>query len=187
MKHETIILSRDVTAIRIPDGDALPLPAGSQVMIQQALGDTFTVVTETGYMARIAGFDADALGKENPRELNVDIDSSDPKAIEKAAWDLMRTCFDPEIPVNIVDLGLILSCEVVPDQTQETTQKTYQILVKMTLTAPGCGMGPVLQHDAQTKLSRLPGVSEATVNIVFDIPWHQGMMSDAARLQLGIM
>ncbi len=178
-----IHLSRDVNAIRIPDGIPLPLPQGTAVMIQQALGGAYTIITDTGHMARIAGADADALGK-TPERLPVNLDHVDASAdaIESAAWELMKTCFDPEIPVNIVELGLIYDCKV-----NATDANQFNIDITMTLTAPGCGMGPVLQYDVEMKLKQIPHINNVDVTLTFDPPWQQERMSEAARLQLGLL
>lgn len=188
--YENVTLTRDVEAIRIPSGEKGTLREGTEVTITQTMGGTFTVQF-IGGLARIEGSDADALGKEAadaaPGRHKAGSGSAEPVSqdvMEKSVWDQLKTCFDPEIPVNIVDLGLVYDCNVDPigDNSGE-----YKVEVNMTLTAPGCGMGPVIQQDAFTKIMELDGVQEANVEIVWDPPWNQGMMTEAARLQLGLM
>ncbi|MEM7232053.1 MAG: putative Fe-S cluster assembly protein SufT [Planctomycetota bacterium] len=183
IERESIELTRDVNAIVIPDGSPTSLTKGSKVTLQQSLGGTYTVSTEFGFLARIAGEDADALGKEVEavQESDAPVDQS---TVDQAVWAALATCYDPEIPVNIVELGLVYECKVVES---EARPGTFQVEVRMTLTAPGCGMGPVLQGDAATKIRNLPGVSGVNVELVFDPPWQQQMMSEAARLQLGMI
>jgi probable FeS assembly SUF system protein SufT len=181
--HESITLSRDCEAIQIPSGGKMMLPAGTMVMITQSLGDTYTVTTDHGYMVRISGKDADAMGLERPQSA-----AAAPEApqgaedLEKLVWDQLRTCYDPEIPVNIVDLGLVYECKIT-----ELEHGAHRADVKLTLTAPGCGMGGVLAADAQDKIAGLAGIREANVEIVFEPPWNPSMMSEAARLELGMM
>ena len=176
---EPIRFERDCAAIMVPSGDLVNLPAGQTGYITQALGGSFTVFVE-GNLFRIRNEDADALGKEPMPLPELPADASDDD-IEKAVWSQLRTCFDPEIPINIVELGLVYSCEITrePDGQRIAT-------IKMTLTAPGCGMGPVLAQDVKQKVESLPGVAEADVEIVFDPQWNQNMMTEAARLQLGL-
>jgi len=193
MNREPIALKREVDAIQIPYGQPLKLPAGSLVTIHQVLGGNFTVVSDRGMMARIDSWDADALGDAGKAALEEAKYSApekpDPKApvtkegVVKAVWDQLKTCYDPEIPVNVVELGLVYEVKVEP----HPSGTGYVVDVKMTLTAPGCGMGPVLQMDAVAKLNSIPGVKKANVEIVFDPPWDREMMSDAAKLQLGMM
>ena len=171
--------TRDVEAKEIPSGTPISIPAGSPVTITQSLGGSFTVVTPHGYMARVEGKDADAIGEEPVAE---DASAASGKSVEELCWDVLRTCYDPEIPVNIVDLGLVYKCEVT-----DRPEGGKKVSVAFTLTAPGCGMGDVLRGDIQSKLSGVPGVSEAEVSVLFDPPWNMSMMSDAAKLQLGMM
>ncbi len=182
--HESITLSRDCEAIQIPSGAKMVLPAGTMVMITQSLGDTYTVTTDHGYMVRISGKDADAMGFERTATASAaTVDA--PRGVEdleKLVWDQLRTCYDPEIPVNIVDLGLVYECKVT-----EIENGGHRADVKLTLTAPGCGMGGVLAADAQDKIGGLAGIREANVEIVFEPPWNPSMMSEAARLELGMM
>lgn len=179
-ERETIELERDVRAVLIPDGTPIELSKGSKVTVQQSLGGTWTVSTDIGFLARIDGKDADALGFEPPAS-TVDPARTDRESVETAVWDALRTCYDPEIPVNIVELGLVYECKVEPAGEGKNT-----VSIRMTLTAPGCGMGPVLQADVQNKVSALPGVETATVEVVFDPPWSPERMSEAAKLQLGM-
>lgn len=174
---EIIYLLRDCYALMVPSGAKMKLHQGMEVRITQQLGNSFTVEV-FGNLARIEGKDADALGKE----------AADPLAelpagasIEDQAWAMLKTVYDPEIPVNIVDLGLVYDCNI---RTLE--QGKYQITITMTLTAPGCGMGPVIADDAKHKLEKIPTVTESIVNIVFDPPWSREKMSDAAKLELGL-
>jgi len=178
--NEPVTLSRDVRAIIVPAGEELLLREGTSGFITQALGGSFTVYFE-GNLFLIAGADADALGKE-PVPLPEVPDNATDEDIEAVIWKQLKTCYDPEIPVDIVELGLIYRCEVKPLGNGERS-----VEVDMTLTAPGCGMGEVLVRDAQDKISLIPTVSDVTVQLVFDPPWHQGMMSDDARLQTGLM
>lgn len=178
--NEPVTLARDVKAIIIPAGEALTLRQGTPGFITQALGGSFTVYVE-GNLFRIAGTDADALGKEPTPPPEVPDNPTDAD-IEAIIWDQLRTCYDPEIPVNIVDLGLIYSCQVAAGQNGERS-----VDVDMTLTAPGCGMGDVLVADAQEKIAIIPTIADVRVQLVFDPPWNQAMMSDEARLQTGLM
>jgi probable FeS assembly SUF system protein SufT len=182
--HESITLSRDCEAIQIPSGAKMVLPAGTMVMITQSLGDTYTVTTDHGYMVRISGKDADAMGLELAPAAPVTATEAPQGAgdLEKLVWEQLRTCYDPEIPVNIVDLGLIYECTVTALEGGG-----HRAEVKLTLTAPGCGMGGVLAADAQAKIGGIAGIREANVEVVFEPPWNPGMMSEAARLELGMM
>jgi len=180
---EQIVLNRDVEARVIPEGNLITLPSGTSVTITQQLGGTFTVVSQMG-MSRIAGADADALGLEIPGEAQA---AASTEAIagpleEDEIWEQLKTVFDPEIPVNIVDLGLVYSCE-----SEENEDGTHQVEVKMTLTAPGCGMGPVIADDARSKIVSLPGVTDANVEIVWDPPWNQDMISEEGKMVLGLV
>lgn len=178
--NEPVTLERDVKAIIIPAGEELTLRQGTPGFITQALGGSFTVYVE-GNLFRIAGSDADALGKEPTPPPEVPDNPTDAD-IEAVIWDQLRTCYDPEIPVNIVDLGLIYRCNVTAGSNGERS-----VDVDMTLTAPGCGMGDVLVADAQEKIAIIPTVADVRVQLVFDPPWNQAMMSDEARLQTGLM
>ena len=179
--RENIVLTRDVNVVQIPDGTHTVLPKGHVVTLFQSLGGNFTVTTERGYIVRIAGEDADALGKEPPSMSHLEY-GSDAETVEHNAWEVMKTIFDPEIPVDIVDLGLVYHCKVTP-----VAEGRNNVEVIMTLTAPGCGMGPILQHDVELAIKNLPGVEKVTVEVVFDPPWSRDMMSDIAKLQLGML
>ncbi len=177
---EPVTLQRDCKATIIPSGEEVNLPAGTVGYITQALGGSFSVYVE-GNLFRIAGTDADALGQEPvmPPELPANASNQD---VEAVIWQQMRTCFDPEIPINIVDLGLIYRCDL-----QNNDDGTRSVSIDMTLTAPGCGMGEILVDDVKEKVEIIPTIKEANVELVFDPPWHQGMMSEEARLQTGLM
>lgn len=178
-----IELSRDVVATVIPYGQKIPLPKGSRVEITQELGGSFTVLSDYGLL-RIEGKDADALGREKPPgtpELPAEA-PTDVKEVARLVWDELKTCYDPEIPVNIVELGLVYENKVEPHP-----DGGWKVEVKFTLTAPGCGMGDILQQEAREKILSIPGVREAQVEVVFDPPWNPSMMSEAARLQLGFL
>lgn len=178
--NDPVSLGRDCKAIIIPAGEEITLPAGTNGFITQALGGSFTIYVE-GNLFRIAGADADAIGQEplEPPELPADATDSD---IESVVWEQMKTCYDPEIPINVVDLGLIYDCKVEP-----TDNGMRKVSVQMTLTAPGCGMGPVLVEDVREKVEIIPTVESALVELVFDPPWNQSMMSEEARLEAGLM
>jgi probable FeS assembly SUF system protein SufT len=176
MSGDTVTLARDCEATQIPYGGRELLPAGSQVRIMQSLGGSYTVSTEQGSMVRIDAKDADALGLAPQAPAA----PAPAQFSEKLVQDQLRTVYDPEIPVNVVDLGLIYSCKVT------AVEGGHSIEINMTMTAPGCGMGDVLKADIERKLSQLPEVKQVQVNIVFDPPWHPGMMSEAAKLQLGL-
>jgi probable FeS assembly SUF system protein SufT len=180
LSSEPFTLERDCAAIMVPQGEPVVLPAGQIGYITQALGGSFTVYVE-GNLFRIAGNDADALGKEPLPPLELADNASDAD-VEKLVWQQLRTVFDPEIPINVVELGLVYDVSV--EAAAEQQRKVY---VKMTLTAPGCGMGDILIDDARTKLELIPTVSEADVDLVFDPPWNHSMMSDAAKLETGML
>jgi probable FeS assembly SUF system protein SufT len=176
--YEQIDLKRECEAIEIPSGIRRVLSASSRVRISQFLGTSYTVVSDMGCMFRIDAKDADALGLTAPAA--EEKKPSDGIFSEQMVWDQLKTVYDPEIPVNIVDLGLIYSCEIVAQE-----QGGKKIDVKMSMTAPGCGMGNVLKADVEGKLQRLPEVQEVHVEVVFDPPWSPALMSEAAKLQLG--
>jgi probable FeS assembly SUF system protein SufT len=178
--REARTLSRDVEVAAIPYGDRLTLTMGTTVFITQALGGSFTAMTDHGYLVRIEGKDADAIGEKPVQAMTAE--DTKGRSTQELAWDQLKTCFDPEIPVNIVDLGLVYKCEAQPlDGGGE------RVHVEFTLTAPGCGMGDFLRQDVEQKLLAIPGVAGADVQVVLDPPWDQSMMSDVARLQLGLM
>ena len=178
--NEPFSLQRDVDAVIIPAGERLILREGTDGFITQALGGSFTVYVE-GNLFHIAGTDADALGKEPVEPPKVPENATD-EDIETVIWQQLKTCYDPEIPINIVDLGLIYRCDIT---TMPNGQRSVN--VDMTLTAPGCGMGEILVQDAQEKIAIIPTVADVMVELVFDPPWNQSMMSDEARLQTGLM
>jgi probable FeS assembly SUF system protein SufT len=174
--NEQIELAREIEVTQIPSGIPHRLAAGTKVRLMQALGGSYTVMTELGYMVRIDAKDADTLGlTPSTAAPEVPADFS-----EKLVWDQLRTVYDPEIPVNVVDLGLIYSCQIAP------AAEGNKIEIKMTMTAPGCGMSDVLKADIQRKLSSLPSVKEINVEVVFDPPWDPSKMTEGARLQLGL-
>jgi probable FeS assembly SUF system protein SufT len=177
--NEPVVIQRDVGAVMVPAGEVVTLKAGQAGYITQALGGSFTLYAD-GNLFRVAGEDADALGKEVIKALELPPNAKDDDVL-KAVWEQLKTCYDPEIPINIVDLGLVYECEVTP-----TGEGTRRVAVKMTLTAPGCGMGDILVDDAKDKIERIPTVSEACVELTFDPPWNPSMMTEAARLQTGM-
>lgn len=180
--RDEVQLTRDVTGILIPDGTPYPLYEGNPVTIMQTLGGAYTVFTDVGYMVRIGAEDADALGKTPmPPAPEIAEASDEPASVEKATWALLHTCYDPEIPIDIVELGLIYGCKVTPVPSGKN-----RVDIQMTLTAPGCGMGPVIQSDVERKVRSLSGVEIVDVEIVLDPPWTQDLMSDEARLELGL-
>lgn len=178
-----IVLKRDCEAVLIPAGTRITLQAGEPVQIAQALGGSFTVIIH-GNMARVEARDADALGMETAPGTSpaVPAPAEGAPVTEEHVRDVLRTCYDPEIPVNILDLGLVYDLQIVPQDGGGS-----RVEIKMTLTAPGCGMGPVLQQDVESKVSSLPGVKEAAVFLVWDPPWNREMLSEAAKLELGLM
>ncbi|MBT8079820.1 MAG: putative Fe-S cluster assembly protein SufT [Gammaproteobacteria bacterium] len=178
--NEPVTLERDVTAVIIPVGEAVTLREGTPGFITQSLGGSFTIYVE-GNLFRIAGADADALGKEPVPPPAIPENATDAD-IEDVIWQQLKTCYDPEIPINIVDLGLVYRCDVTSNE-----DGSRSVSVDMTLTAPGCGMGDILVQDAQDKIAVIPTVSDVQVELVFDPPWNQTMMSDEARLQTGMM
>lgn len=176
---ETIQLKRDCEAIAIPSGQRQVLPQGTAVRIVQARGESYTISTPIHALYRIDGRDADALGLEQAKPVN---EPTQQKTLsEKLVLDTLRTVYDPELPVNIVDLGLVYSCTIVPDASGAN-----EVVIRMSVTAPGCGMSNVLKSDVETKVQRLPGVQKVRVDVVFDPPWNPSRMSEAARLQLGM-
>ena len=179
-ENEPVVLNRDVEAVMVPVGTPITLKSGLAGYITQALGGSFTLYIE-GNLYRIAGEQADAIGKERvvapvlPPDATID-------DVKELAWQQMRSIYDPEIPINIVDLGLVYNCLVTAQ-----ADGTRAVRIDMTLTAPGCGMGEVLVADVRAKVELIPTVTNAEVNLVFDPPWSQSMMSEAAKLQTGMM
>ncbi len=174
-----VIVKRDIEVITIPFGNNMTLPSGSQVRVAQAFGGNYTVVTDMGVMVRVDAADADAIGEISSAPAAQPVIASGTYD-EKAVWDRMRTVYDPEIPVNIVDLGLIYEVKA------DDVDAGKRVNIKMTMTAPGCGMGDILKQDVEKKVATVPGVKEVNVEIVFEPQWNLGMMSEAARLQLGL-
>lgn len=175
------ILSRDCEAVLIPGGEGITLPQGTRVHITQTLGGSYTVMAEFG-LARISGENADALGEEQQETPAVQNVAPGVELSEEMVLDQLKHCYDPEIPVNIVDLGLVYGCDI-----EKTAEGNYRIDVKMTLTAPGCGMGPAIAADAQSKILALPNVENAEVNLVWDPPWNQEMISEEGKMKLGMI
>jgi probable FeS assembly SUF system protein SufT len=185
--NEPITLTRDVEGHIVPDGTKVTLEKGELAVITQSLGGNYTVVVN-GNMFRLEARDADALGLEVVAKstANKTTKTGTPgtiEEIEQEAWNQMRTCYDPEIPTNIVDLGLVYDCHFEPLGAPDS----YKALVKMTLTAPGCGMGDVISQEVQNKLLAIEGIDEANVEVVFEPLWNRDMMSEAAQLELGMM
>jgi probable FeS assembly SUF system protein SufT len=178
-ENEPFVVNREVRAVIVPAGQEVKLKPGQAGYITQALGGSFTVYLE-GNLFRIAAEDADAIGQETvkPPQLPPNATEED---VRKLAWEQMRSCYDPEIPINIVDLGLVYDCSVTQNE-----DGTRSVDVTITLTAPGCGMGEILVEDVRDKIRRIPTVREVRVELTFDPPWSQSMMSEAARLQTGM-
>lgn len=182
MYQEPITVSKDCLAVQIPSGEPTEIKKGTQVYLTQALGGSFTVMTENGFMVRLEGKDAEAIGQEVSS--NQELLKSDDTPIETKVFEQLKTCFDPEIPVNIVDLGLIYDCQILP--VHENSDH-YEVKIYMTLTAPGCGMGDFLRMDVENKVSEVPGIENVYVQMVWDPPWDQSKMTEAAQLQLGML
>ena len=178
--YKEVTLIRDCEAIQIPSGEKLTIKAGTTVVITQSLGGSYTIATDRG-LARVTEENVDALGLQPVEKAakgaveTVDVD-------EKAVWDQLKTCYDPEIPVNIVDLGLVYDCSITPQP-----EVGAKVNVKMTLTAPGCGMGPTICAEARSKILAIPGVADADVDLVWDPAWNQGMISEVGKMQLGLI
>ncbi|CAL7962874.1 putative metal-sulfur cluster biosynthetic enzyme [Gammaproteobacteria bacterium] len=177
IEQETIKLTRDVTVVLVPLGSLITLPKNTEVTIMQSLGGTYTITTP-GSMYRLENKDADALGKTH---LTFTLAENENIALEDKIWNVLRTCYDPEIPVNIVDLGLIYGIDIAPNADNKSN-----VIIRMTLTAPGCGMGPIITADAKEKVLSLPEVSSVEIELIFDPPWDRSMMSDQAKLELGL-
>jgi probable FeS assembly SUF system protein SufT len=182
-EHNPVEINRDCKATLIPSGDPIVLQAGVTVTVTQALGGSITVQTDLGQLARISGDDAIDLGLGDMLEPATDTSASDdtPFDVEQVI-ERLKTVFDPEIPVNVVDLGLIYGCEAI-----DLPDGTHRVEIKMSMTAPGCGMGDVLRDDAHQRVAEMPGVSEVDVELVWDPPWDLSRLSDAARLELGMV
>ena len=181
MDDGPITLTRDVEAAIIPIGERVTLQKGELARLTQSLGGSYTVVVN-GNMFRIEGKDADALGLEVAAKPVSTGAAVSQEKLEKEIWNQLRSCYDPEIPVNIVDLGLVYDCHL-----SSLNAGSFRADVKMTLTAPGCGMGPMLAQDVQNKLLGLEGVDDVAVELVWDPPWNQSMISEAGKLQLGLL
>lgn len=181
--NKEFTLSRDCDVILIPSGEKFTIPSGTGGVITQALGGSYTIATSYG-LSRIAEKDLDALGlqKEHGGEKQKAAVKTNGEVSEDDVWNQLRQCYDPEIPVNIVDLGLVYDCRLTKKDDGGT-----KVEVKMTLTAPGCGMGPAIAHDAQSKILSIDGVDEADVQLVWDPPWNQNMISEAGRMKLGMI
>jgi len=181
--RESVLIRRDVVGELVPYGTPYELQEGQWTEITQALGTSFTLLVE-GRLVRLGGADADAIGKDTPEAMTVehDGDETTDEEIKRLIDEQLHTCYDPEIPVNIVDLGLVYKCELEP---YEQEAGKLRIVIDMTLTAPGCGMGEVIANEVNDKLLNLPRIEEVTVNIVFDPPWDRSMMTEEANLALG--
>ncbi|MEM9235712.1 MAG: putative Fe-S cluster assembly protein SufT [Verrucomicrobiota bacterium] len=180
--QEEITLAREVEAIQIPSGDSLTLPIGTPVFITQRLGGTFTVATSGG-LARISSSDADALGidLEQEKEKQAEAEALKDAPLEDQVWAQLKGVYDPEIPVDIVNLGLVYDCSIKDEDDKKS------VAIKMTLTAPGCGMGPVIAADAQSKIMTIDGIDDATVELVWDPAWNQDMISEEGKMKLGMI
>jgi probable FeS assembly SUF system protein SufT len=179
---DSVKVSRDLEVVQIPEGFKVRLIRGTSVRLTQALGDSFTVMTEYGTMVRVSGKDADAIGEAPVAAASGASDApKSPEEAKERVWQALRGVYDPEIPVNVVELGLVYNNDVTA-----LPEGGYKVDIKLTLTAPGCGMGPVLQADAERRIKEIPGLKVANIQLVIDPPWNQDMMSEAARLQLGL-
>jgi len=178
-RDEKIVLQRDCEVISVPYGERKTLKQGTEVQIMQAMGGSHTVYTHEG-MFRISGLNSDAIGKEIQAPPSIPSNISD-EEFESKIWEQMKTVYDPEIPINVVDLGLIYSCAIHKNDSK------YTVAVEMTLTAPGCGMADVLVEDIKERIELLPRITEVNVELVLDPPWSMEMMSEAARLEAGLI
>lgn len=178
-RRESVILRRRVTVECIPDGTPFELEPGDVLQIAQALGSHFTLVID-GQLVRLKGSDADAIGKPEP--VAPDFTAEPDPDLQTRIWRTLATCYDPEIPVDIVELGLVYSCDIAPMDDGRS-----RVAIAMTLTAPGCGMGPVIAEDAKSKILLVPGVSTADVRITWDPPWNQSMISEEGKMKLGLI
>ena len=177
-RMEEVTFGRDAEVVLIPDGTSQLLPEGTRGWVTQVLGGNFTVQLETGRLVRLAAAEADAIGKES--EVAAVAFDPDAPVDEDQVWTALRSCYDPEIPLDIVELGLVYGLEILPGE------QGTDVAVTMTLTAPGCGMGQVLADDVQAKVESLPGVRAARVELTFDPPWSPERMSEEGRLELGM-
>lgn len=183
--HQEIILTREVDAVQIPSGDTITLPQGTPVMITQTLGGTYTVATQAG-LARISTKDVDALGIDPEEQVKKSAKSEALKnaPLDEQVWAALKEVYDPEIPVDIVNLGLVYDC--ILSESPDAPGKS-NVNVKMTLTAPGCGMGPVIAADAQSRIMMIDGIADATVDLVWDPVWNQDMITEEGRMKLGMV
>ncbi len=185
-ENKKVVILRDVDATMVPSGQRVVLAKDEEANIVQKLGNNYTVIVQ-GNMFMIEGKNADAIG-EQVQEKSQSQDTGNhnkeltQEEIEKKVWEALKNCYDPEIPVNIVELGLVYDCKVEP-----LKDGGFKVDVKMTLTAPGCGMGPMIAQDVQNKIISIDGVNEANVELVWEPPWSQEMMSESAKLQLGFL
>ncbi|MDT8438296.1 MAG: putative Fe-S cluster assembly protein SufT [Wenzhouxiangellaceae bacterium] len=177
--YAPVQFQRDCDVALVPEGMMVTLPAGSSGYLTQSLGGSFTVYVD-GRLFRLAGDDADAIGREPPPKPELPEDATDDDLAELVMKQL-KTCFDPEIPINIVDLGLIYSCDI-----HKKDDGVREVEIAMTLTAPGCGMGDFLVDDVRSRLLQIPTITRVEVELTFDPPWNQDMMSEAARLETGM-
>ena len=181
-QRESVVTTRPVHVECIPDGTPFELPEGFPAQITQALGASFTLLVD-GQLMRLKGADADAIGKPVPKADLAPTASTDsgPEGLRSLVWQTLKTCYDPEIPVDIVELGLVYGCDVTPLDAEQV-----RVVIRLTLTAPGCGMGEILANEVADKVLALPRVAEVTVDMVFDPPWDRSRMSEAALLTLGL-
>ncbi len=180
--REEVIVTRDCPAVTVPFGTPVTIEEGCKAVITQQLGSSYTVVVE-GNMYRIEGVDADAIGKDLIEiEPFVPEQPATEETVEEACWVVLTEVFDPEIPVDIVNLGLVYRCNVSQEGPDD-----FHVQIDMTLTAPGCGMGTFIAEEARSKVLNIQGVSQAHVDLVWDPPWSREMMSESARLQLGML
>src|SRR5438128_7951878 len=182
-QHTEFKLTRDCEVTLIPSGQKFTVPAGTPGVVTQTLGGNYTIATSYG-LSQVADKNLDALGLEQPtaKAEGKNAAKTNGAVSEEDVWNQLRQCYDPEIPVNIVDLGLVYDCRLIKKDDGGT-----RVEVKMTLTAPGCGMGPAIAHDAQSKILSIDGVDEADVQLVWDPPWNQNMISEAGRMKLGMI
>lgn len=181
---QPIKLERDTEVVQIPEGYKIRLARGTEVRVMQALGDTYTLMTEYHTMVRLAGEDADAIGREKHTSPS-SVDEGAPESIDdlrERVWTALRYVYDPEIPVNVVDLGLVYKNDVQPDPSGDG----YRVAIDLTLTAPGCGMGGVLKEDAERRIRTISGVKNVEVSLVVEPPWDMSKMSESAKLELGL-
>jgi len=180
--REEVTLTRNADAVMIPSGERVLIPEGAHATITQSLGGSYTLITDRGLMVRVSGREVEAIGKTPENVVTASAEEITPETLEQLVWDQLKTCYDPEIPVNIVDLGLVYLCELQNDDGGGKTVK-----VKMTLTAPGCGMGPAIAEDAKGKVLLVPGVTDADVRITWDPAWNQSMISEEGKMKLGLI